>query len=345
VRRPCGPAGPVGRVLPLLLVAALLAGCGGAATTPPPRAASSARPPTSSRPAPSSRATVTPLPALHGPRIVIVMEENHSLDQVLGAPEAPQVAQLAAQGTVLTQFYSTRHPSLPNYIALLSGDTFGIVTDCGGCQVDHPSLVDQLAAAHLTWRAYMQGLPAPCSAGVQAAGAYARKHDPFLYFPTVTRNPALCDDVVPFDQFASDAASGRLPQLVWVTPDLDHDMHGGRPGVSDAQDLAAADQFLGQLVAELRSSPAWQQDTRLVVTWDEGAGGQAGAHGCCGGDAVGGHILTVVAGPRVPHGTDPTPYDHYALLRSIEGALGLPYLGHAADASSHDIPALLNPSG
>jgi hypothetical protein len=272
---------------------------------------------------------------------VIVMEEHHSIGQVLGVPEAPQLARLAAEGTVLSQFYATRHPSLPNYIALISGDTYGIVTDCGDCQVVHPSLVDQLEAAHISWRAYLQGLPAPCSATVETAGAYVRKHNPFAYFPTVTQNPAVCAHVVPFDQFASDASSGRLPQLVWVTPDLDHDMHGEEPGEPEDGDIAAADQFLGRLVAQLHSSPAWQQDTRLVVTWDEGGGGQAGgATSCCGGDAVGGHILTVIAGPRVPHGADDTPYDHYDLLRSVETALGLAPLGHAADANSYNIPAL-----
>lgn len=332
----------VREVIAVVVVTAVLTGCGSPAAAPTHRATSSVHPAVSSEP--SATATVS-TPALHGPRIVIVMEENHSIDQVLGVPEAPQLTQLADQGTVLTQFYSTRHPSLPNYIALISGDTYGIVTDCGQCEVDHPSLADQLEAAHISWRAYMEGLPAPCSATVKTAGAYARKHNPFAYFPTVTGNPAVCRNVVPFDQFAADASSGRLPQLVWVTPDLDHDMHGAQPGVSDAQDIAAADQFLGQLVGQLRSSPAWQQDTRLVVTWDEGGGGQAGAHECCGGDAVGGHILTLIAGPRVPHTTDATPYDHYALLRSIETALGLPPLGHAADANSHDIPALVSPPG
>jgi hypothetical protein len=113
---------------------------------------------------------------------------------------------------------------------------------------------------------------------------------------------------------------------------------------ADAQNIAVGDTFLGQLYDELRSSPAWQQDTRLVVTWDEGGGAEPGAHTCCDGDAVGGHVATVVVGPRVPHGTDGGVYDHYALLRSIETALGLTYLGHAGDPSSHDIPALVAPS-
>ena len=348
--------GTVRRTVLLLGVVGLLVNlvaCGGSSPTatahPTSGSASSSR---MSPPAPTSSA---PPIALRGPRIVVVMEENHSADQVIDSPDAPQLARLVADGTLLTQFFSTVHPSLPNYIALLSGDTHGIVRDCGDCSIDAPTLVDQLESAHLSWRAYMQGLPAPCSAKTQTAGDYAKKHDPFLYFPAISANPQLCADVVPFDQFATDLRTGQLPQFVWITPDMAHDMHGGTSdgpatgatsgggAAVDAQNISAADAFLGQLYDELRSSSAWQQDTRLVVTWDEGGGAQSGAHTCCGGDAVGGHVATVVVGPRVAHGTDGAVYDHYALLRSIETALGLTYLAHAADASSHDIPALVTP--
>lgn len=347
--------GTVRRTVLLLGVVGLLVNlvaCGGAPPTPAAHGASVSGT-RSAKPSAAATSSAQPV-ALRGPRIVIVMEENHSFDQVVGSSAAPQLARLIGDGTLLTQFFSTVHPSLPNYIALLSGDTHGIVKDCGDCSVAAPSLVDQLEAAHLSWRAYMQGLPASCSK-TQTAGDYAKKHDPFLYFPTISANPELCRNVVPFDQFASDLASGQLPQFVWITPDMAHDMHGGTSdgpatgaasgGASamDAQNVTVADTFLGQLYDELRSSSAWQQDTRLVVTWDEGGGAQSGAHTCCGGDATGGHVATVVVGPRVPHGTDGTVYDHYALLRSIETVLGLSYLAHAGDASSHDIPVITAP--
>jgi acid phosphatase len=106
--------------------------------------------------------------------------------------------------------------------------------------------------------------------------------------------------------------------------------------------VAAADAFLRRLVAELRASPLWRQDTRLVVTFDEGARGDD--RSCCDGLGRGGLIATVVAGPRVPRGRDPTPATHYALLRSIEAAFGLPFLGHAADPASVTIPAVAAPA-
>ena len=187
----------------------------------------------------------------------------------------------------------------------------------------------------------MQGLPAPCSASVHTDGAYAKKHDPFLYFPAIATNPARCRNVVPFSQFATDAAAGRLPQFVWITPDLDHDMHGAGEGVAQSKLLPEADQFLGNLYTQLKTSPNWAPDTRLVVTWDEGGGDQSGPHSCCGGDAVGGHIATVIAGPKIAHAVDATVYDHYDLLRSIETVFGLSHLAKAGDNNSRDITSLV----
>lgn len=237
--------------------------------------------------------------------------------------------------------FATRHPSLPNYIALISGGTQGITSDCGKCNVNATNLVDQLQTRGISWKAYMQGLPAPCSADVSTQGAYAKKHNPFDYFADIRNNPDRCRNVVPLTQLSADIANGTLPQFVWITPDLDHDMHGAGEGGNDAQLIANADTWLGDMYRQLTASPAWGQDTRLVITWDEGAGGDRnGAHGCCDGDAVGGHIPTVIVGPKVPATQDSNIYDHYALLRSIETALGLTHLGHAADPVSRDIPAL-----
>ncbi len=313
------------------VVALLAAGCTGR--------------PTPAGPAP----TPTPAPGSQppgaaaggqGPRVIIVVEENHSFAQVIGSPQAPGLNQLARRGVLLTEFYATTHPSLPNYIALLSGDTHGITSDCGKCTVDAPNLVDRLEQANVSWKAYMQGLPEPC-ATVTRAGAYAKKHNPFMYFDSIRDDPARCAKVVPFSQFQADLDGGQLPRFVFVTPDLDHDMHGAGEGGDDAQLVATADAWLQDLYGRLTASAAWRQDTRLVVTWDEGGGGSRGKRGCCDGLANGGNVATVIAGPKVRPGRDATPYDHYALLRSVQTLLHLqPYLGHAADPSSKDIPAL-----
>ena len=282
--------------------------------------------------------------ATHRPRIVVVVEENHSFDEIDRPGSVPNIQRMVSSGTLLTSYYAVTHPSLPNYIALLSGRTDGIRTDCTTCMVDAPTLVDQLTRAGISWRAYMQGLPAPCSTAV-TAGDYVRRHDPFMYFRSIRDDPTRCRDVVPFSRFYGDLASGNLPQFVWITPDLATDMHGGEevaPGSPEDQQLMQrADAFVGSLYDRLSSSAAWTQDTRLVVTWDEGLRKEAAQReSCCGGLATGGHIATVVVGPDVRHGTDPRTYTHYSLLRSIETTFGLPHLGHAADPAVHDIPVL-----
>jgi hypothetical protein len=272
--------------------------------------------------------------------VIVVVEENHSIGQIIGSPQAPFLTRLAGEGALLTSYFAITHPSLPNYIAMVSGDTQGITSDCGDCNVDAPNLADQLEAAGISWKAYMEDLPAPCS-DAHTAGAYAKKHDPFMYFASVRDHPDRCAKVVPYDQLDADLAAGRLPRLVFVTPNLDHDMHGAGEGGDDAALVAAADRWLEGFYGKLAGSSAWRDDTRLVVTWDEGHGAGTGAGtGCCGGLATGGRVATIVAGPRVKPSRDNTTYSHYALLRSIETLFHLPFLGHAGDPGTAIIPAL-----
>lgn len=234
----------------------------------------------------------------------------------------------------------------PNYIALLTGDTQRITTDCSNCSYQTTTLVDQLTKAGDTWRAYMEGLPASCS-NVETAGLYARRHDPFMYFPSIRTSPAQCANVLPLDRFFADLKADTLPDFVWITPNLDDDMHGGSEvKVGSKEDLALiarADQWLAALYAQLRTSRSWRVDTRLVVTWDEGLKQENGLAQSCCGTASGGHIPTVVVGPKVPHGVDSTPYSHYSLLRSIETQFGLSHLGHAADATTNQLPVVAAP--
>jgi hypothetical protein len=268
--------------------------------------------------------------------VIVVVEENNSIGQIIGSPQAPFLNRLAAKGALLTSYFAITHPSLPNYIAMVSGDTQGITSDCGGCNVDAPNLADQLEAAGISWKAYMEDLPAPCS-DAHTAGGYAKKHDPFIYFASVRGDPGRCAKVVPFSQLDADLAARRLPRLVFVTPNLDHDMHGAGEGGADAALVATADRWLEGFYGKLAGSSAWRDGTRLVVTWDEGAGGEK--IGCCGGLAAGGRVATIVTGPGVMPARDDATYSHYALLRSIETLFHLPLLGHAGSPSTATIPA------
>jgi phosphatidylinositol-3-phosphatase len=299
----------------VVLVVLALSGCGGRGGTP------------SSSQTPAPRSPQTPPTPRGGngqaPRVVVVVEENHAFDQIIGSPQAPFLNQLASQGVLLTAYQAITHPSLPNYLAMLSGDTHGITSDCTDCAVTGPNLASQLHSAGISWKAYLQGLPAPCS-NVSQSGRYAKKHDPLMYFDGIRRSPQQCHKVVPFSQLAADLAAGDLPRFALVVPDLDYDMHDGPISVADAW----LRDFHGQLVA----SRSWRPDTRLVVTFDEGTGGDN-------------RVATIVAGPKVRRGRDGTAYDHYSLLRSIETLFRLPHLGHAADASTATIPALADRNG
>ncbi len=313
-----------------LLLVAVGAGCSSGSSSSATTAAPKLAPPVS----------VTKGAAASG-HLVVLIEENHSLDQIVGQPEVPTLDRLAKQGTQLSQYFAITHPSLPNYIALTSGGTQGITSDCGKCDVSVDNLGAQLQKAGVSWRVYAQGLPGACSQSA-TDGAYAKKHVPFLYYRSVIDDPAVCANVVPFSRFAPDAAGGRLPSVAFVIPDLAHDMHGVGAGENDddKQIERRADAFAGEVHRTLQSSPAWQQDTRLVITWDEGGGHQSGATSCCGGLAVGGHIPTFVVGPKVAAGTDSTTYSHYSLLKSIEQRYGLPLLGHAGDPATKAIPSV-----
>ena len=178
----------------------------------------------------------------------------------------------------------------------------------------------------------MQGLPGPCSKA-SVAGAYAEKHDPFMYFASVRDDPAVCQSVVPLDQFWSDAAAGRLPDFAFLVPDLDNDMHGTPSDDSDASLIPAADALVGRIADALGGSRSWASGSRLVVTWDEGDNAS-----CCGGLAHGGRIATIAWGPGLAPARDGVTTTHYDLLGAAERRLGLALLGHAA--TSRDLPAV-----
>jgi phosphatidylinositol-3-phosphatase len=278
---------------------------------------------------PRGRVLAAGRPSASSPlHLVLVVEENHNFGQVIGSRSAPFLNQLAASGTLLTNYQAITHPSLPNYLALTTGSTLGVHRDCQSCQLPAANLVDQLEAAGISWKAYYQGLPAP-GAPVARAGAYTKNVDPFLHLRDISTVPARARRVVPLSQLRADLASGRLPRLVVIGPDLGHDMHNGS--------VAAGDAFLRRLDRELRSTPGLGGRFRLVVTFDEGRRGHGVGRG-------GGRVATVVVGSGVPAGTrDAARYNHYALLRSIEQVFGLAPLRRAADPATPVIPAVIAP--
>jgi len=259
-------------------------------------------------------------------RVAVIVMENQEYGQVIGSAAAPFVDGLVKHSGLAVDLYAATHPSLPNYLALTGGSTFGIASDCTSCSVGATSIVDQLQAAHISWKAYMEDLPHPCFTGA-GAGEYAKKHDPFVYYTRVVNDAGRCAKVVPLTELSIDERRRELPRFIWITPNLCHDMH-------DCS-VATGDRFLSTLVPQLLRSLG--PHGLLFITWDEGTSDS----GCCQ-LASGGHIATIVAGPGARPGARlTTPTDHYSLLQTIEDVLGLRRLRGAACMCTRSLAPLL----
>jgi hypothetical protein len=222
--------------------------------------------------------------------------------------------------------------------------------------IEGPNLATALRAKGLGWRAYLEDIPergslAIASPGTATAppGLYAAKHTGFTNFASVHRDADLARELVGFDALDADLRAGTVPAFALIVPNQCNEMHG--IGARNAPaDCAGSDEALvrrgdahaADLVAAIEASPVWtaaNATTAIVITWDEdGKEFPDNPASCCVRDAHnpgGGHIPTIVIANHGPRGvTDPTPYNHYSLLRTIEDALQLGgHLRHAGDAS------------
>ncbi len=239
--------------------------------------------------------------------VMVIVEENRNRGEVIGAGDMPYLNSLANRYTDTTSWEGVGHPSLPNYLALISGSTQGVTEDLTSISFPGiPTLGSQLSEAGIPWKAYLEGMPEVASE-LATSGEYAKKHNPFAYFPG-TNGP----NVVPASQFAADLAEGKLPSFVWYTPNLINDGHDGSN--------ADVDHSLEGIVAPVLGSAWYKAGATIIITWDESA-------------AEPNVIPTVLIsgeGSRTPF---TTKGNHYGTLAAIEDLYGLPRLGNAARAT------------
>lgn len=277
----------------------------------------------------SAAARAPAVASVHGgppSHIAVIVMENKEYGDIIGAPSASFINRLASQYAQAKAMYGTSHPSLPNYLALTGGSTFGIQSDCTSCSVGATSIVDQFERAHISWKAYMEDLPQPCFTG-PSSGDYAKKHDPFTYYTRITHSRTRCSHIVSLGRLAADERARTLPRFIWITPNLCHDMH-------DCS-VSTGDRFLATLVPSLMRSLG--PNGVLFLTWDEGSSDA----GCCH-LASGGHIATIVAGPGARrHARMTSPTDQYSVLQAIEDLLGLARLRGAACSCTASLAPLL----
>jgi len=251
--------------------------------------------------------------------IAVIVLENRELDDVIGNPRAPFLNGLARRGALATRYFAITHPSLPNHLAMLGGSTFGVRENCVDCAARGSNLALQLSRAGLSWRAYMEGLPHRCYPGA-AAGVYVKRHNPFMYFPSIAANERRCANVVPAAELNADLHRRALPAVSWIVPGLCRGAHDCGIDIADAY----LKRLIPRLVRQLGPGGF------LIVTFDEGTSDS----GCCG-VAHGGRVATILKGPRVRRGARlGRRFTHYSLLATIEDAFGLARLRHARSARS-----------
>ena len=223
------------------------------------------------------------------------------------------------------------------------------------------TLPDQLMAKGLTWRGYMQDMgndttrePAHCGEPAFSAGTgfqdgtqkaakddqYAARHNPFVYFHSLIDSGACHRAVLPFTALSHDLNHPRsIPNFSFITPNLCNDGHdapcvGKDDKGSSAGGLTSVDHFLSVWVPRIEALPGFWRHDLLVITTDESENSDATS--CCGEQPGpdtpmpgitgigGGRVGTLVIGECVARGgRDSIPYNHYALLRTLENIFGI----------------------
>ena len=273
--------------------------------------------------------------------VFVVVMENISLSTVdaADATATPNIKSIQTRAASASAYHGVAHPSLPNYIAMTSGDTQGIACDCmaapgtactsscsalsHACMCTRPvtNVADQIEAAHKTWKAYGEGMGAPCNVVDDDLSHYAVRHVPFLYYEDIQKDAARCKahvvDLAGFD------VSSAAPHFSFVAPNLDDDGHDPTNPLSHATNIANADTFIGPFVKKITDGDAYKSGGLVVVAWDEddNSGGLTNSN-----DPIPLFVMSIYAKTKY---TSKAVADHYSLLATIEDGLGLPRLGKA----------------
>jgi phospholipase C len=302
--------------------------------------------------------------------VVLLVLENESFATTWGPGSAAAYLNgLRSRGVLADHYYATGHQSLDNYIAMVSGQPVQPATaaDCAAfnlydcvqgqsAMAGGRNLADQLEAAAISWKGYMDTMPSACFHADYSPTAappdpyqgnslkapaynYADRHNPFLYFPDIIGNDSRCRaHVVPYVQLAADLLGDSLPAFAFITPDTCHDGHDNPCADGSIGGLAAADAWLAQNVPPLLDY-LQAHNGLLLITFDEAS--TSDTSGCCtggpgGGPGAGGRVGLLALSPAVPAGSVvSTPYDHASLLRTIEDSFGIgEHLNNAGTATA-----------
>jgi phospholipase C len=264
--------------------------------------------------------------------------ENEEYGDVIGNTAAPYQNSLASSYALAEDYFAVAHPSLPNYLALVAGSTFGITTDCLPAECSQPSGVTTLATlfdSHsLSWKEYAESMPSSCSQVNSPDGLYFTKHNPFVYFGSITGNsgsgttsPYCNSHVVSLDQFYVDLKSGKLPSYSFITPNICNDAH--------SCPLSTGDHWLSTFVPQIINSNSFAT-TALFIVYDEGSSN----------DSAGGvgQVACILVSPLAKSGyISHSQFTHYSLLATVEQIFNLGNLGRN-DAAATTMGDMFSPA-
>jgi acid phosphatase len=292
-------------------------------------AAACAGGPRDDAPATPHSAAVPARPALtwHGiaqrpTKVLVVVEENKTQGSAMAG--MPHLAALARRHGYTTSYRAVTHPSLPNYLAIAGGSTFGVRDDHNPSRhpLTGPSVFDRAIAAGRTAKTYAEAMPSNCA--LLPTAKYAVKHNPWAYFA----DPASRANCRRFDgpsgtttsgPLRSDVTAGRLPNIGLLVPDICHDGH-------DCS-LAVADTWLKGWLQVIMAGPDYRRGLlAIVVTFDEDD------------KSADNTVLTAVIAPRTTGVVATSSYTHYSLSRYLAELGGRPPLGAARTAPSLRAP-------
>ncbi|CAL1519016.1 alkaline phosphatase family protein [Chitinophaga sp. MM2321] len=250
--------------------------------------------------------------------VIVVMEENHSYDEVIGSGIAPYITQLAKEGALFTDAHGVVHPSQPNYLAIFSGGTQGVLAD--ECLQDTlpyttPNIAASVIRAGFTFKGFAETMPSVGFLGcdnqrstLTGSKLYARKHAPWVNWQGTQANGIPAEVSRPMTDFPKDF--NELPTVSFVIPDMDNDMHNiGTPG-----DTAAIQRGDTWLKNNLEAYVEWAKthNSLLILTFDEDDFKEVN------------HIPTIFVGAGVKPGTYDEKINHYSVLHTIEAMYNLP---------------------
>jgi len=277
------------------------------ANTPPPGVSSSVASARRTAATAWDKATV---PALR--HIYWILLEDHNLVEVAASGDAPYLASLITRSALAVNYHAVASISLPNYIALLGGSTYGI-TDSAVHYFDAANLMDQIEDHGRTWAVYAQNVPTGCFLGETAAngpdgpGTYVRRHEPAVSFTSIVGDPARCARITNLSHFQPGLSDFSL-----IVPNLCNGMHECGVGVGD--------RFLRRLIQSIRTSPSWSADDAIFLTFDEGGSSTRAG-------------LLVFSGAARAGTRSTTWHNHYSLLRTVQDAWRLGCLEMSCTAS------------